>query len=61
MGKADPNCWWLLIWELVTSMDCIFFFVFSAALQRGSVPEKAGYLVWLVSDKSQDSRLLTRF
>ena len=58
MGKADPNCWWLLIWELVTSMDYIFFFlVFSATLQRGFVPEKAGYLVWLVSDKSQDSHM----
>lgn len=32
-----------------------FFLVFSAALQRGSLPEKAGYLVWLIGDKSQDS------
>ena len=57
MGKADPNCSWLLIWELVTSMDYFFFLVFSATLQRGFVPEKAGYLVWLVSDKSQDSHM----
>ena len=40
MGKADPNCWWLLIWELVTSMDCIFFFLSSQQPCKGAPSQK---------------------